>query len=391
MSLEIFVRASGAVMGLARDSFSLGQAGGSGSATGPLSTPTAAAVSGSGQAVSAFNNESGVMVGQLSALGEQDLAASSDLTSALAAAGAGHDQMQTVIAGAVGDINRLAAATTTPAGRQALLTALTARLEQTWQTLTNGNADASTRAASSTQTAAAYSAVGTTSGTVAAPTAATTAAHSTSAASASTQNTAMSAATMAAANQAVLSEATQLASLQQLPTTAQPTTTHAATLANSVTSKGKPASAIPISSLQYDRHTNVASGKTAATNYINQTLNLMGITDKTARSNWMNGLLVGMYRESTWLPWAVNDYDSNAVGPPVADGFPAGCSRGLMQTIPAVFAANHQPGTSDNVYDPIANTAAGMNYLISRYHVLRDGSNLGAVNQFNPIDAPTGY
>ena len=232
MSLEIFVRASGAVMGLARDSFSLGQAGGSGSATGPLSTPTAAAVSGSGQAVSAFNNESGVMVGQLSALGEQDLAASSDLTSALAAAGAGHDQMQTVIAGAVGDINRLAAATTTPAGRQALLTALTARLEQTWQTLTNGNADASTRAASSTQTAAAYSAVGTTSGTVAAPTAATTAAHSTSAASASTQNTAMSAATMAAANQAVLSEATQLASLQQLPTTAQPTTTHAATLAN---------------------------------------------------------------------------------------------------------------------------------------------------------------
>ena len=226
MSLEIFVRASGAVMGLARDSFSLGQAGGSGSATGPLSTLTAAAVSGSGQAVSAFNNESGVMVGQLSALGEQDLAASSDLTSALAAAGAGHDQMQTVIAGAVGDINRLAAATTTPAGRQALLNALTLRLEQTWQTLTNGNADASTRAASSTQTAAAYSAVGTTSGTVAAPTAATTAAHSTSAASASTQNTAMSAATMAAANQAVLSEATQLASLQQLPTTAQPTTTN---------------------------------------------------------------------------------------------------------------------------------------------------------------------
>ena len=46
-----------------------------------------------------------------------------------------------------------------------------------------------------------------------------------------------------------------------------------------------------------------------------------------------------------------------------------------------MFAAHHQPGTGTNIYDPVANLCAGMNYLMGRYHVARDGSNLSAVGQ----------
>ena len=219
MSLEVFVRASGAVMGLARDSFSLDVGGGAGVGSGSVPV-LAGAVSGSGQAVSAFNNASTVLDGQVSALGEQDVAATSGLQSALTAAGAGRDQMEAVIGAALGDINRLAATTTAPAGQQALVNALASRLEQTWQTLTNGNADASTRAASSAQLAAGYSGLGNYQGTAIATTAPTS---SLSAMSPIQSASMMQAATMAA-NQAAISQATQLASTQQLSTTQQPTT-----------------------------------------------------------------------------------------------------------------------------------------------------------------------
>ncbi len=89
----------------------------------------------------------------------------------------------------------------------------------------------------------------------------------------------------------------------------------------------------------------------------------------------------------------MNLSDSNAHGARMADGAPpAGASRGGLQTIPATFASNHQPGTSRNIYDPVANITAAMNYLMRRYHVQRDGSNLSVVGQFNPPHhAPGGY
>ena len=96
------------------------------------------------------------------------------------------------------------------------------------------------------------------------------------------------------------------------------------------------------------------------------------------------GLRRGWGASLGFNPMAVNRIDSNAHGPRLADGAPAGSSRGGLQTIPATFAANHQPGTSTNIYDPVANIAAAMNYLMRRYHVQRDGSNLSAVGQFNP-------
>jgi SLT domain-containing protein len=66
-------------------------------------------------------------------------------------------------------------------------------------------------------------------------------------------------------------------------------------------------------------------------------------------------------------------------------------SRGELQTVPGTFAAYHQAGTSTNVYDPVANTAAAMNYVMERYHVRSDGSNPDTVRQFNPNMKRHGY
>jgi SLT domain-containing protein len=117
----------------------------------------------------------------------------------------------------------------------------------------------------------------------------------------------------------------------------------------------------------------------------------MGITNPTARQNWINGYLVAANRESSFQAAAVNKTDGNAVGATQSDGAPAGSSRGFLQDTPEVFAEYHEPGTSDDIYDPVANIAASMNYVMARYGVNQDGSNLGNVAQFNPNDAPHGY
>jgi SLT domain-containing protein len=124
---------------------------------------------------------------------------------------------------------------------------------------------------------------------------------------------------------------------------------------------------------------------------MNQALNAMGITNPAARQNWINGYLVGANRESSFQTGAVNKSDGNAVGPTQSDGAPADSSRGILQTTPETFAEYHQPGTSDNIYNPVANIAASMNYVMARYGVNKDGSNLGNVGQFNSNDPVFGY
>ena len=140
---------------------------------------------------------------------------------------------------------------------------------------------------------------------------------------------------------------------------------------------------IPVSKVQYKRH-DFAKGKAAYQKYIAKTLDTMGVTDPKARRNWAAGLLTAASRESSFNPVAVNKWDSNAHGPTKSDGAPAHSSRGGLQTIPTTFAAYHQAGTSANIYDPVANAAAAMNYVMDRYDVDRDGSNLSKVSQFDP-------
>jgi SLT domain-containing protein len=59
---------------------------------------------------------------------------------------------------------------------------------------------------------------------------------------------------------------------------------------------------------------------------------------------------------------------------------------------PGTFAANHQPGTSTNIYDPVANIAASMNRMLRHYGVNPDGSDLHIkVQQTDPNRPAHGY
>jgi len=131
------------------------------------------------------------------------------------------------------------------------------------------------------------------------------------------------------------------------------------------------------------------NGEAACREYIGQALDAMGITDPKARKAWTEGMLTIALRESTYNHpnWLVNKGpgDVNVTGPIQQDGAPLNCSRGAWQTTPETFAANHVKGTSTDIYDPVANSAAAMQYVMKRYHVSPDGHDLAAkVQQADP-------
>jgi hypothetical protein len=76
-------------------------------------------------------------------------------------------------------------------------------------------------------------------------------------------------------------------------------------------------------------------------------------------ASWIPDLETIGQHESSDNPNAINMSDSNS-----AAGDP---SRGIMQLIGSTFAAYHAPGTSMNIYDPVANIAAGSRYIQGRY------------------------
>lgn len=71
------------------------------------------------------------------------------------------------------------------------------------------------------------------------------------------------------------------------------------------------------------------------------------------------GIHRNIMRESSGDPYAINLWDINA-----KNGIP---SKGLLQVIPPTFAAYHVPGTSTDIYDPVANITAACNYAADRY------------------------
>lgn len=88
-------------------------------------------------------------------------------------------------------------------------------------------------------------------------------------------------------------------------------------------------------------------------------------------TSWDADMLRLIARESGGNVHAINLTDSNAkAGDP---------SRGLTQTIGATFRAYHQPGTSNDIYDPVANIAASINYIKGRY----GGDHSGAASGHN--------
>lgn len=89
--------------------------------------------------------------------------------------------------------------------------------------------------------------------------------------------------------------------------------------------------------------------------WIQQAMTVMGVSG----ANWLNGLEVIAMHESSGNPNAVNMTDSNALA-----GHP---SKGIMQTIQSTFEAYRSASLPDDVFDPIANIAAGIGYINSRY------------------------
>lgn len=126
------------------------------------------------------------------------------------------------------------------------------------------------------------------------------------------------------------------------------------------------------------------SGRAAVLAAIRKALDIKGIHDPAARARWERGMDLVARRESNYNANAVNDWDSNA-----ARGTP---SRGAWQFIEPTFAAYHQPGTSRDVHNLVAQACAFINYAMGRYHVAADASNLAdRIQQADPRRSPKGY
>ncbi|QCD55067.1 transglycosylase SLT domain-containing protein [Streptomyces hawaiiensis] len=72
-----------------------------------------------------------------------------------------------------------------------------------------------------------------------------------------------------------------------------------------------------------------------------------------------DGIKRNIIRESSGDPKAINNWDINAI-----NGIP---SKGLLQVIPPTFKHWHVPGTSWDIYDPVANITAACNYAADKY------------------------
>lgn len=145
---------------------------------------------------------------------------------------------------------------------------------------------------------------------------------------------------------------------------------------------------IPLAGVRYDRL--FAAGQVRRR--IGQALDHLGITDPGARRNWVRGYETLIARESGGRPSAVASEPATTRGAVQDDGHGLGYARGIAQTLPATFARYHQPGTSTNIFDPVANICASMNYVMHRYGVSADGGNLAAlVQQADARRPPKGY
>jgi SLT domain-containing protein len=131
-------------------------------------------------------------------------------------------------------------------------------------------------------------------------------------------------------------------------------------------------------------HNNQASGRPAVLAAIRKALDIKDVHDPAARARWERGMDLVARRESNYNANAINDWDSNA-----ARGTP---SKGAWQFIAPTFAAYHQPGTSRDIHNLVAQACAFINYAMGRYGVAVDASNLAdRIQQADPHRAPKGY
>ncbi|WP_406389667.1 transglycosylase SLT domain-containing protein [Streptomyces sp. NBC_00887] len=144
--------------------------------------------------------------------------------------------------------------------------------------------------------------------------------------------------------------------------------------------------ALSKSSVRFSKNSGLAIDEGTARVFAEQACDRTG-----APRSWVTGvgnganLLTLIFRESSFKPNAVNRDDVNATGSVQSDGARLNCSRGYAQVIPDTFAENHQAGTSDRIYDPVANIAAAINYIWRRY------GDISHVQQASPHRDPAPY
>jgi SLT domain-containing protein len=111
---------------------------------------------------------------------------------------------------------------------------------------------------------------------------------------------------------------------------------------------------------------------------IDAALAAAGVPPPGTKGQWEAGMNTLITRESGWNAGAINRWDSNAKA-----GHP---SQGLTQTIPGTFAA-YVPKSlrGRGILDPVANVAASIRYIVSRY------GNISNVQQANASKPPKGY
>ncbi|MBS9536286.1 hypothetical protein KIH27_22180, partial [Mycobacterium sp. M1] len=115
---------------------------------------------GSGAGQSARSARDDLVSAALAAAGAFEHVQDSARSSAAAGSAAGRASMESVIAGAVADVDGLGLSLNTPAGKAALVAAVRRRLEETREVLGTGGADASTQAAAADLAGAGYNSVG---------------------------------------------------------------------------------------------------------------------------------------------------------------------------------------------------------------------------------------
>ena len=384
------MRSAGGVMGGVRDGF--GASGGSALLPLPASPPPAppAQAPGSGQGAEGQENSGWQISNKVAALADQDNTAQSELRSTLGCSDEHQGEMTAIIDQAVVDVQSMGLATNTPEGKRALITAIMQRLEETRGTAEAGTADAGTHAASTAANVAGYNDIG---GVPRGPSPlAGFGGAMPGMGGGMPGGGGMGGGMPGMGGLSALGQ--PLSALGGLASPATQTISKASASGRdsgggsgrNVSSAGR----IPVKDVRFDRE-KFAVGREAYKRYVAEALDVMGITDPQARQRWAQGLMTAAARESSFNPLAINLTDSNAHGAAAADGYFGNSSRGGLQTIPTTFAAYHQPGTSTNIYDPVANISAAMNYVMGRYNVSRDGSDLAKVAQFNPGSSGGGY
>ena len=374
MSLDAFIRAAGGVMGSAREGFGVGDVIGLDFPLPPV--PPTAPPAGVGAAADAHEAATEDLVTDAQRLAQQDTAGDAVLAAAVSQSQGGRMRMDKVIASAIADVEAMGLSTSTPQGKQALIEAIGRHLRETKATVGEGTADAGTHAAASEATAAGYRGIG---------------------------MQGVPGGAMPMGGMPSMGGMPGIGSGGGMPSMGALSGLSGllAPSANPSSDSGGRTSAhggsakidkLAPSEVQFHRKA-FPGGEAAYRGYINKMLDTQGVTDPKARDRWMTGYLTAARRESSFNPLAINLHDSNATSSTgnAADMMPNRASRGGVQTIPSTFAAYHQAGTSNNIYDPVANLCASRNYLMARYGVAADGSDLGKIAQFNPNSAPRGY